>query len=133
MEPTNTSLSSALTNAEARIADDQDESPEVASSATAAPPGAGPGGMDFGAMADMMRGMGGEGGPGGAGGLAGLLNNPAMMQMAQQMMGNGGLEVFEELITALNKAKKIISANDAESSDIKHGGLKHIPQRNSLT
>ncbi len=50
-------------------------------------------------MADMLRnmGMGGAGGAGagGAGGmpdLAGLMNNPMMMQMAQQMMQNGGLE-----------------------------------------
>ena len=44
-------------------------------------------------MAEMLQGMGG-GGPGGegAGGLGGLLNNPMMMQMAQQMMANGGLE-----------------------------------------
>ena len=59
-------------------------------------PGAGPGGTDFGGMADMLRGMtGGAGGAGageGAGGLGGLLNNPMMMQMAQQMMANGGLE-----------------------------------------
>lgn len=52
--------------------------------------------MNFGGMADMLRGMGGgpggEGGEGGAGGLAGMLNNPMMMQMAQQMMANGGME-----------------------------------------
>jgi small glutamine-rich tetratricopeptide repeat-containing protein alpha len=47
-------------------------------------------------MAEMLRGMtgGGPGGGGGGGGdgLAGMLNNPMMMQMAQQMMANGGLE-----------------------------------------
>ena len=51
--------------------------------------------MDLGGIADMLRGAGG-GGPGGegegGGGLGGLLNNPMMMQMAQQMMANGGLE-----------------------------------------
>jgi len=51
--------------------------------------------MDLGGMAEMLQGMGG-GGPGGGGagggGLGDLLNNPMMMQMAQQMMGNGGLE-----------------------------------------
>ena len=47
----------------------------------------------------MLRGMtgggpggGGGGGGGGGDGLAGMLNNPMMMQMAQQMMANGGLE-----------------------------------------
>ena len=50
--------------------------------------------MDLGGMAEMLQGMGGggPGGAGGAGGLAGMLNNPMMMQMAQQMMANGGLE-----------------------------------------
>ena len=52
--------------------------------------------MDFGGMAEMLQGMGGGGpgggGAGGAGGLAGMMNNPMMMQMAQQMMANGGLE-----------------------------------------
>jgi len=51
--------------------------------------------MDLGGMAEMLQGMGG-GGPGGGGagggGLSDLVNNPMMMQMAQQMMGNGGLE-----------------------------------------
>ena len=39
--------------------------------------------------------MGGSPGAGGAGGmpdLSSILSNPAMMQMAQQMMQNGGLE-----------------------------------------
>lgn len=45
-------------------------------------------------MAEMLQGMGGgaPGGDGPGGGLGGLLNNPMMMQMAQQMMANGGLE-----------------------------------------
>ena len=46
-------------------------------------------------MAEMLQGMGGGGaggGDGGAGGLGSLLNNPMMMQMAQQMMANGGME-----------------------------------------
>ena len=48
-------------------------------------------------MADMLRGMGmggggGAGGPGGMPDLSNILNNPMMMQMAQQMMANGGME-----------------------------------------
>lgn len=48
-------------------------------------------------MSDMLSSMGLGGGAGrGAGGgmpdLAGLMNNPMMMQMAQQMMQNGGLD-----------------------------------------
>jgi small glutamine-rich tetratricopeptide repeat-containing protein alpha len=38
-----------------------------------------------------MRNMGGAG-AGGMPDLAGMMNNPAMMQMAQQMMANGGME-----------------------------------------
>ncbi|KAE8224631.1 hypothetical protein CF319_g2515 [Tilletia indica] len=51
-------------------------------------PGAGPGGLG------AFPGFGGEAGAG-AGGmpdLGALLNNPQLMQMAQSMMGNGGLE-----------------------------------------
>ena len=83
IDPTNASLTSALANAEARITEEP----------TTANPTSGPaGGMDFGAMADMMRNMGGGPDAGGAGGLAAMMNNPMMMQMAQQMMGNGGME-----------------------------------------
>lgn len=48
-------------------------------------------GAGAGGMADMLRNMG-MGGGGGMPDLAGMLNNPAMMQMAQQMMQNGGLD-----------------------------------------
>jgi len=47
-----------------------------------------------GGLADTLRNLGG-GGAGGAGSmpdLASMMNNPAMMQMAQQMMASGGLE-----------------------------------------
>lgn len=50
----------------------------------------------MGGMADMLRNMGmGGGAGGGAGGmpdLASMMSNPAVMQMAQQMMANGGLD-----------------------------------------
>ena len=96
IEPGNASLTSALANAKARAK--EPEPPTETQSTPSTQPGAGPGGMNLGGMADMLRGMTG-GGPGGeageaagAGGLGGLLNNPMMMQMAQQMMANGGLE-----------------------------------------
>jgi len=117
VEPTNTSLSSALANAEARIADDQVQSPRTTSPENSGSPAGGLGGMDFGAMADMMRGMGGEGegGPGGPGGLAGLLNNPAMMQMAQQMMGNGGLERMMQNPAIANMMNRVQSGGGMPS------------------
>lgn len=96
VEPGNASLTSALANAETKAK--ESEPPSDTPSTRSAQPGAGPGGMDFSGMANMFQGMtgGGPGGAGegadGAGGLGGLLNNPMMMQMAQQMMANGGLE-----------------------------------------
>ena len=95
IDPSNSSLKTGLANAEARIVPDDttDEMPPLESPATArgAGAGAGAGGLpDMGGMADMLRNMGGGGG--GMPDLASMLNNPGMMQMAQQMMANGGLE-----------------------------------------
>jgi len=41
-------------------------------------------------MADMLRNLGGGGS--GMPDLGSIMNNPMMMQMAQQMMANGGME-----------------------------------------
>ncbi|KAH9919114.1 uncharacterized protein B0H18DRAFT_1029212 [Fomitopsis serialis] len=89
LDPSNAALKSGLKNAEARIApEDTDLSslsePEVAGgSANAA-------GAGLGGMADMLRNLGGGGG--GMPDLGSLMSNPMMMQMAQQMMANGGME-----------------------------------------
>jgi small glutamine-rich tetratricopeptide repeat-containing protein alpha len=102
LDPTNANLKSGLQNAMDRIPseDDDDDGPpplvpegDIPLSDTRGGPGAGAAGL--GGMADMFRNMGGMGGAGGAGGmpdLASLMNNPMMMQMAQQMMANGGME-----------------------------------------
>ncbi|KAL0572569.1 Small glutamine-rich tetratricopeptide repeat-containing protein 2 [Marasmius crinis-equi] len=101
LDPNNAGLKSALQNAKARITDDDDDGPPplipddgstpVAPSNRSARGGAGAGGTpNMAGMADMLRGMGG-GGAGGMPDMASLLNNPQMMQMAQQMMANGGL------------------------------------------
>jgi hypothetical protein len=68
----------------------------------------------LGGLADTLRnlGGGGAGGAGGAGGmpdLAGMMNNPAMMQMAQQMMANGGLERMMSNPTVANMVSCINS------------------------
>lgn len=91
LDPTNNGLKSGLQNSEARIDSPTSDSPAP----RATSPDAGAGGL--GGMADMLRNLGGGGGaPGGAGGgmpdLASLMNNPMMMQMAQQMMANGGMD-----------------------------------------
>jgi hypothetical protein len=73
------------------------EAVEEAAPSSAAPSNpledAGLGGL--GGLADTLRNMGGGGAGAGAGGmpdLASMMSNPAVMQMAQQMMANGGLE-----------------------------------------
>jgi hypothetical protein len=100
LDPTNANLKSGLQNALDRIPsddDDDDDGPpplvpegDIPLSNTRAGPGAGAAGL--GGMADMFRNMGGMGGAGGMPDLASLMNNPMMMQMAQQMMANGGME-----------------------------------------
>ncbi|KAG9102176.1 hypothetical protein FS749_013379 [Ceratobasidium sp. UAMH 11750] len=93
LEPNNTNLKVGLTNAKTKIA-----SAPASTSSRAPASGAGDaGGIDWGQMANLMGGMGGGAGAGaGRGGgmpdLASMMNNPAMMQMAQQMMANGGLD-----------------------------------------
>ncbi|KAH9949430.1 TPR-like protein [Amylocystis lapponica] len=99
LDPSNVALKSGLQNAEARIPAEEaadEEMPPLDPTPTSRS-GAGAGnGAGGGGMADMLSGLGLGGAGGGAGGgmpdLAGLMNNPAMMQMAQQMMSNGGLD-----------------------------------------
>ena len=87
LEPNNVTMQDGLRNAEAQSTDADED--------MATPSAASAGGL--GGLADTLRnlGGGGAGGASGAGGmpdLASMMNNPAMMQMAQQMMANGGLE-----------------------------------------
>jgi small glutamine-rich tetratricopeptide repeat-containing protein alpha len=90
LEPNNAAMQDGLRNSEAQ--------PTDAARDMATPSAAPAGGL--GGLADTLRNLGGggadgAGGAGGAGGmpdLASMMNNPAMMQMAQQMMANGGLE-----------------------------------------
>ncbi|KAJ4485571.1 putative stress-induced protein STI1 [Lentinula aciculospora] len=98
LDPSNAGLKSGLENAKSRITIDDDDGPPPLipdDSPTTTTTGAGggfPGMGGMGGMADMLRGMGGGGaGAGGMPDLASMMNNPQMMAMAQQMMGNGGL------------------------------------------
>lgn len=100
LDPSNANLKSGLTNSEERISEDDSGPPPLTfddntpATQSRSPPPAG-GMPDLSGMADMMRGMGGGGGGGGGGGmpdLASMMNNPALMQMANNMMANGGLE-----------------------------------------
>lgn len=49
---------------------------------------------DLSSLAGLMGGLGGGGGGGGGGmpDLSAMMNNPALMSMAESMMANGGLE-----------------------------------------
>lgn len=58
----------------------------------------------------MLQGMtGGGSGEGGGNPLAGFLNNPQMFQMAQQLMGNGGLERLMENPSVQNMVGRLSS------------------------
>ena len=85
-DPTNAGLKAGLQNAQTRIAADASD---VSSGSTTGTPGPDP--QNMGAMADMLRNMGGAGRGGGMPDLASLMNNPQVMQMAQQLASNGGL------------------------------------------
>ena len=83
-------MKTGLQNSEARIASDGDAAPPREASSSNSPPRAGAG---AGGLAEAMRNLGGAGaGAGGMPDLASMMNTPAMMQMAQQMMANGGME-----------------------------------------
>jgi small glutamine-rich tetratricopeptide repeat-containing protein alpha len=84
IDPNNSGLKSGLANAKSKVTSSDDASLKETDNADA---GAGTGG----GLADMFRNMGGGAGAGGTD-LASLMNNPQVMQMAQQMAANGGLE-----------------------------------------
>ncbi|KIP06947.1 hypothetical protein PHLGIDRAFT_35715 [Phlebiopsis gigantea 11061_1 CR5-6] len=125
VDPSNANLKSGLQSAEARITPDDDELPSLESTApTTSGRGSGAG-AGLGGMADMLRGMGmggnpGAGGAGGAGGmpdLSSILSNPAMMQMAQQMMQNGGLENLMSNPAVANMMNSMQSSGGMPSMD----------------
>jgi small glutamine-rich tetratricopeptide repeat-containing protein alpha len=77
-------MKTGLQNSESRIV--SDGGGDAAAISSESQPESDSGGL--GGMADAIRNMGGGGMPD----LSGMMNNPAMMQMAQEMMANGGLE-----------------------------------------
>lgn len=104
LDPTNANLKTGAENSRAKVA-------AVAPATT--PAARGPGGGGTPDLASMMSGLmgggaGGGAGPGGPGGmpdLGSILNNPAMMQMAQQMMANGGMEQMMNNPTVQNMVR----------------------------
>lgn len=95
LDPTNENLKSGLQNSRDRITpEDEDEDgppplmPEdqLPQSSPSSDPITSNATPNLAGLADML------GGGGGMPNLAGMMNNPMMMQMAQQLMANGGLE-----------------------------------------
>lgn len=92
LDPSNANLKSGLSNSEDRISTDDGVPPLIPDENI--PPAQSPGslpnaGAGLGNMADMLGGMGGGGG---LPDMASIMSNPMFMQMAQNMMANGGLE-----------------------------------------
>ena len=93
-DPSSDSTRSALKNVSAKLSKKSGNATPSAPANGGGMPGMPPpgqGGMpDLSNLQQMMQGMGMGGGGGGlpAGGLAGIMNNPAFMQMAQNMMQN---------------------------------------------
>lgn len=139
LEPNNVAMKTGLQNSEARIASDGDAAPprETSSSNSPPRPGAGPGPAG---LADALRNLGGAGAGAGAGGmpdLAGMMNNPAMMQMAQQMMANGGLErlmsnpAVANMMGRLNSGSGMPSMDELMSDpDLRNIASQFTPDRN---
>lgn len=103
IDPNNASLKTGLQNAESRV-ETRAASPPTSSSPTAA--GAGPG-AGLGGLADMLGGMGGGGG--GMPDIASLMQNPMLMQMAQQMMANGGMDQLLQNPSVANMVSEVFS------------------------
>lgn len=114
----NAGLKSGLQNAQSRIVDDDDDDdgppPLVPDDGSVPPPAASANPLaGMGGMADMLRGMGGGAGGGGGGmpDLASIMNNPQMMNMAQQMAANGGLENLMRNPAVANMMNRVQSGN----------------------
>jgi len=101
-DPTNASLKGGLQNAQARIAADASEASMDAVDSTL---------PNVGGMADMLRNMGGAGRGGGMPDLASLMNNPQVMQMAQQLASNGGLANLMQNPAVANMMNRVQSGD----------------------
>jgi small glutamine-rich tetratricopeptide repeat-containing protein alpha len=115
LEPNNAAMKSGLQNSETRIASDGDAAPPREAPSSNSPPGPGAG-AGAGGLADLLGNMGGAGGAG-MPDIAGMMNNPAMMQMAQQMMANGGLERLMANPAVANMMGRVNSGGGMPSMD----------------
>lgn len=95
LDPSNEILKSGLKSACDRLPADEYEDEDKSSAEPVA---------STAGIADMLRNMGGSGAGGGGGmpDIASMMKNPMMMQMAQKMMENGGLEKLMENPSVMN-------------------------------
>ncbi|EJD55100.1 TPR-like protein [Auricularia subglabra TFB-10046 SS5] len=113
LEPSNANLKTGYDAAKARIpesADDEDDIPPAA-----AAEGGARGAPDLSSLAGMFGG-GGAGG-GGMPDLGSLLSNPAIAGIAQQLMGNGGLESLMSNPALANMMQRMQSGGGMPSRD----------------
>ncbi|KAF9357299.1 hypothetical protein BGX26_003948 [Mortierella sp. AD094] len=109
LEPNNATMKSSLATARTKARDN-----EVAPSARSAP-GAGAGGFPAG-FPDLSA-LGGAGGAGGMPDLASLMNNPALMNMAQQMMQSGALNSLMSNPAMQQMAQRMMSGGERPNLD----------------
>ncbi|GJJ09537.1 hypothetical protein Clacol_003760 [Clathrus columnatus] len=106
LDPNNSNFKAGLEQAEARMSNDTAVSLEEDTSNAPTSGGL----PDLSSLASMLGG-GGGGGNGGGGGMpdiAGMLSNPAVRQMAQNLMANGGMERLMQnpaLANMMNRAQ----------------------------
>ncbi|KAI5449781.1 Small glutamine-rich tetratricopeptide repeat-containing protein 2 [Naganishia albida] len=131
LDPANANMKQALAQATAKAketgsnADESDEDDVAPRAGTGA--GAAPGGMpDMSALAGLMGNMGGGGG--GMPDLAGLMSNPAIMQMAQSMMANGGLDRLMSNPAMRNMAERMSSGGGMPDME----ALRNDPEMRNL-
>ncbi|KAJ9116776.1 hypothetical protein QFC24_006667 [Naganishia onofrii] len=146
IDPANANMQQALAQAKAKEAaqqatqaedsDEDAEDGEVTRAGGASAAGGragGAGGMpDLSSMADLLGSLGGggngTGGPGGMPDLAGLMSNPAIMQMAQSMMANGGLDKLMSNPAMRNMAERMSSGGGMPDMD----ALRNDPEMRNL-
>ncbi|KAI0004105.1 cytoplasmic protein [Russula compacta] len=112
LEPNNAAMKTGLRNSEAQTADTVGDTAPPSGASSDSPNDTGAGGL--GGLADTLRNMGGAG-AGTTPDLANLMNNPAMMQMAQRMMANGGLERLMSDPTVANMMDRLSSGGGMPS------------------
>jgi len=104
LEPNNANLKAGLENAKARAAPPSSTSVAEQSTPPTGEDAASGGIPDLSSLAGMFGG-GGGGGQGGLPNFSEFMNNPQFMQMAQNLMANGGMERLMQNPTLSNMAR----------------------------